>query len=66
MPIVIATVYSNKKSQLIEIPHEARLPDEVKKIAVRIRGNKRIITPIQNTWENFFQNGPSVTDDFFG
>jgi antitoxin VapB len=41
------------------------LPDEVKKVAVRIRGNKRIITPIQNTWENFFQNGPSVTDDFF-
>ena len=65
MPIVIATVHSNKKSQLIEIPHEARLPDEVKKVAVRIRGNKRIITPIQNTCENFFQNGPRVTDDFF-
>jgi antitoxin VapB len=31
---------------------------------VRIRGRDRIITPIENTWDNFFLNGPSVTDDF--
>ena len=24
----------------------------------------RIITPIENTWDNFFLNGPAVTDDF--
>jgi antitoxin VapB len=31
---------------------------------VRIRGRERIITPIENTWDNFFLSGPAVTDDF--
>jgi antitoxin VapB len=46
------------------MPAEARLPDDVKKVIVRIRGRERIITPIENTWDNFFMNGPSVTDEF--
>ena len=46
------------------MPAEARLPDEVKKVIVRIRGRERIITPIENTWDNFFLNGPAVSDDF--
>jgi antitoxin VapB len=46
------------------LPAEARLPDEVKKVIVRIRGRERIITPLENTWDNFFLNGPSVSDDF--
>jgi antitoxin VapB len=36
----------------------------VKKVIVRIRGRERIITPIENTWDNFFLSGPAVTDDF--
>ena len=40
------------------------MPDEVKKVMVRIRGRDRIITPIENTWDNFFLNGPLVSDDF--
>jgi len=36
----------------------------VKKVIVRIRGRERIITPIENTWDNFFLNGPAVSDDF--
>jgi antitoxin VapB len=31
---------------------------------VRVRGRERIITPIENTWDHFFLNGPAVTDDF--
>jgi antitoxin VapB len=33
-------------------------------VIVRIRGRERIITPIENTWDNFFLNGPAVSDDF--
>jgi antitoxin VapB len=46
------------------MPAEARLPDEVKKVIVRIRGRERIITPIENTWDNFFMSGPTVTEEF--
>lgn len=64
MTIAITTVFTNNRSQAVRMPAEARLPDEVKKVIVRIRGRDRIITPIENTWDNFFLNGPLVSDDF--
>ena len=64
MTIAISTVFTNNRSQAVRLPAEARLPDEVKKVFVRIRGRERIITPIDNTWDNFFLNGPAVSDDF--
>lgn len=64
MTIAITTVFTNNRSQAVRLPSEARLPDEVKRVIVRIRGRDRIITPIENTWDNFFLNGPAVTDDF--
>ena len=64
MSIVITTVFTNNRSQAVRLPAEARLPDEVKKVIVRIRGRERIITPLENTWDNFFLNGPSVSNDF--
>jgi antitoxin VapB len=64
MSISITTVFTNNRSQAVRLPAEARLPDEVKKVIVRIRGRERIITPLENTWDNFFLNGPSVSNDF--
>ena len=64
MSIAITTVFTNNRSQAVRLPAEARLPDEIKKVIVRIRGRERIITPLENTWDNFFLNGPSVSNDF--
>jgi antitoxin VapB len=64
MPIAITTVFTNNRTQAVRLPAEARLPDEVKKVIVRIRGRERIITPLENTWDNFFLSGPVVSDDF--
>ena len=64
MSIAVTTVFTNNRSQAVRLPAEARLPDEVKKVIVRIRGRERIITPLENTWDNFFLNGPSTSNDF--
>lgn len=64
MAIAITTVFTNNRTQAVRLPAEARLPDEVKKVIVRVRGRERIITPLENTWDNFFLSGPSVSDDF--
>jgi antitoxin VapB len=64
MSISVTTVFTNNRSQAVRLPAEARLPDEVKKVIIRIRGRERIITPLENTWDNFFLNGPSVSEDF--
>ena len=64
MAISITTVFTNNRTQAVRLPAEARLPEEVKKVIVRVRGRERIITPIENTWDHFFLSGPTVSDDF--
>jgi antitoxin VapB len=64
MRITLATVFTSHRTQVVRLPTEARLPDDVKTLAVRIRGKDRIITPIVKSWDHFFLSGPSVTEDF--
>jgi antitoxin VapB len=64
MAIAVTTVFTNNRTQAIRMPAEARLPSDVKKVTVRVRGRERIITPVENTWDDFFLNGPAVSDDY--
>ena len=41
-----------------------RLPEGVQKVDIRVKGKERIIAPIGQTWDSFFLDGPTVSDDF--
>lgn len=58
------TVFKNNSTQAVRLPLDARFPDNVKKVIVRIVGQDRILTPIANTWDSFFLQGTAVTDEF--
>jgi len=58
------TVFINNRSQAIRLPAELRLPENVKRVDVRARGNERIIAPLGRTWDSFFIDGPQAADDF--
>lgn len=60
----ITSVFTNNRSQAVRLPVELRLPESIKKVDVRARGNERIISPVGHTWDEFFLNGPTVSDDF--
>ena len=60
----IGTVFINNRTQAVRLPVEVRLPEGVHKVKIRVRGNERIIAPVGQTWDSFFLNGPSVSDDF--
>jgi len=60
----ITTVFTNNRSQAVRLPADVRLPEGVKKVEVRARGLDRIISPVGHTWDEFFQRGPQVSDDF--
>jgi antitoxin VapB len=64
MTISISTVFTNNRTQAVRLPADARLPEQVKKVFVRVLGNERIISPIDNVWNNFFLIGPAVSEDF--
>ena len=60
----ITTVFTNNRSQAVRLPADVRLPEGVKKVQVRARGVERIIAPVGHTWDEFFLNGPQVSEDF--
>ena len=64
MTVFTSTVFTNNRTQAVRLPAEPRFPESVKKVNVRVRGHERIITPVENTWDHFFKDGPQASDDF--
>ncbi|MDP2071798.1 type II toxin-antitoxin system VapB family antitoxin [Methylotenera sp.] len=58
------TVFINNRTQAVRLPSELRLPSDVKRVDVRALGNERIISPVGQSWDSFFLNSASVSDDF--
>ncbi len=59
-----STVFVNNRSQAVRLPAETRFPESVKKVEVRVVGNDRIISPVENSWDSFFLGELTVSDDF--
>lgn len=62
--MLTGSVFVSNKTQAVRLPVEARFPDDVKKVVIRIVGNERILTPVENTWDSFFLGDAQVSDDF--
>ncbi len=60
----IGTVFVNNRTQAVRLPLDVRLPEGVKKVEIRVKGNERVIAPLGQTWDSFFLGGPAVSDDF--
>ncbi len=58
------SVFVNNRTQAVRLPAEARFPEDVKKVNVRIQGVDRILSPADKTWDSFFLADTKVTDDF--
>ncbi|MEC9359779.1 MAG: type II toxin-antitoxin system VapB family antitoxin [Pseudomonadota bacterium] len=57
------TVFKNNRSQAVRLPKAVALPESVKRVDVVAVGSTRIITPLGQSWDSWF-DGPSVTADF--
>ena len=57
-------VLRNKGTQTIALPDEARFPDGVKEVLVRVVGPDRVLSPVDRAWDTFFLSEERVTDDF--
>ncbi len=58
-----ASLFTNNKSQAVRIPKAMEFPDGVKKVSVIPVGNARLITPLDASWDSWFDDG-GVTPDF--
>lgn len=58
------SVFVNNRTQAVRLPAEARFPEDVKKVSVRVQGVDRILSPADKTWDSFFLGDRTVTEDF--
>lgn len=58
------SVFINNRTQAVRLPADSRFADDVKKVNVRVLGNERVLTPIDQTWGSFFSSEEGVTEDF--
>ena len=58
------SIFINNRTQSVRLPAETRFPDTVKKVTVRVLGQDRVLSPIENTWDSFFLSEERVTGDF--
>ncbi|AUI66905.1 MULTISPECIES: type II toxin-antitoxin system VapB family antitoxin [Glaesserella] len=59
-----ASVFITNRTQAVRLPSEMRFANDVKRVSVRIVGNERILTPLNQRWDSFFLNSDNVSDDF--
>ncbi len=58
-----ASVFKNNKSQAVRLPKAVSLPDDVKKVNILSLGRSRLITPVGESWDSWFDE-VGVSDDF--
>ena len=58
-----STVFQSNRSQAIRLPKAAALPEDVKRVDVVVLGRARLITPVGEAWDSWF-DGEGVTADF--
>lgn len=62
--MALGSVFVNNRTQAVRLPVEARFPEDVKKVSVRVQGVDRILSPADKTWDSFFLGDATVTEDF--
>jgi antitoxin VapB len=56
-------VFKSNKSQAVRLPKPVAFPEEIVEIEIVAVGNTRIITPIDQSWDDWFDR-PGVSSDF--
>jgi len=60
----IGSVFITNRTQAVRLPADSRFPDDVKKVAVRVLGQDRVLSPLNRSWDSFFLSNEGVSDDF--
>lgn len=63
MANVRTRIFKSNRSQAVRLPKEVALPDTVKNVEITKIGNKRIIVPAGQSWDDWFDS-PGVSNDF--
>jgi antitoxin VapB len=63
MACVKTKIFKSNRSQAVRLPKEVAFSEYVKNVEITAIGNKRIISPEGQSWDEWF-DGPGVSSDF--
>lgn len=56
-------VFKSNKSQAVRLPKAVALPESIKEVEVITLGRARLIAPVGESWESWFED-EGVSEDF--
>ena len=56
-------VFKSNKSQAVRLPKSVAFPDEIQEVEIVTIGNTRVISPIDQSWDTWFED-KEVTQDY--
>jgi antitoxin VapB len=59
-----STVFTSNRSQAVRLPKAVAFPENVHHVDILKIGRSRLIVPQGKRWDDLFQNGPRVSEDF--
>ena len=63
MNSVLTKIFKSNRSQVVRLPKNVAFPESVKEVEITAIGNKRIIAPADQSWDEWF-DAPGVSSDF--
>ncbi len=61
--MVQTKVFKSNQTQAVRLPKAVSFPDDIKDVNVVSIGNARLITPVDQSWDVWFED-KRTTDDF--
>lgn len=63
--MTVTSVFTNNRSQAVRLPISVRFSPTVQQVYVRQIGVDRVISPVGQTWDSFFDDpNLTITEDF--
>lgn len=56
------TVFLSNRSQAVRLPKAVALPDNVKRVDIVVIGRTRVISPVGESWDSWFDEEPASAD----
>ncbi|AHF01378.1 antitoxin [Thiomicrospira aerophila AL3] len=63
MTAITTTVFKNNQSQAVRLPKSVALDEGVKQVVITALGKTRIISPLEQSWDDWFDS-KGVSEDF--
>jgi len=59
-----STIFTSNRSQAVRLPKAVAFPENVHQVDILKIGRSRLIVPKGRRWDDLFQSGPRVSEDF--